>query len=65
MALSHAQRAELLAATLPEATEVRLELQDYLARTGMAPLTSPIASTTRGETVYPFPERPLQPNLLQ
>ena len=38
MALSHAQRRQLLAATLPEANEVRLELQDYLARTGMAPI---------------------------
>jgi DNA transposition AAA+ family ATPase len=38
MALSHAQRRQLLAATLPEAKEVRFELQDYLARTGMAPI---------------------------
>jgi DNA transposition AAA+ family ATPase len=38
VALSHAQRRQLLAATLPEANEVRLELQDYLARTGMAPI---------------------------
>src|SRR5580704_6149116 len=38
MALSHAQRRQLLAATLPEANEVRFELQDYLARTGMAPI---------------------------
>jgi DNA transposition AAA+ family ATPase len=36
VALSHAQRRKLLAATLPEAKEVRLELRDYLARTGMA-----------------------------
>ena len=36
MALSHAQRRKLLTATLPEAKEVRLELRDYLARTGMA-----------------------------
>ena len=37
MALSKAQRRELLAESLPEANEVRLELQDYLGRTGMAP----------------------------
>ena len=37
MALSKARRRELLAESLPEANEVRLELQDYLGRTGMAP----------------------------
>jgi hypothetical protein len=37
MALSYAVRRQLLAASLPESTEVRLELQDYLARTGMTP----------------------------
>jgi hypothetical protein len=31
MALSYAIQKQLLAASLPEATEVRLELQDYLA----------------------------------
>jgi DNA transposition AAA+ family ATPase len=36
MALSHAQRKRLLAVSLPEAKEVRLQLRDYLARTGMA-----------------------------
>ena len=36
MAISYEQRKLLLAANLPEASEVRLELQDYLARTGMA-----------------------------
>lgn len=36
MAISYEQRKLLLAANLPEANEVRLELQDYLARTGMA-----------------------------
>ena len=38
MALSCEQRRQLLAENLPEAQEVRLQLQDYLARTG---LTSP------------------------
>ena len=37
MGLSKAQRRQLLADTLPEANEVRLQLQDYLGRTGMAP----------------------------
>jgi len=37
MAISYAVRKQLLAASLPEANEVRLQLQDYLARTGMAP----------------------------
>src|SRR5271166_6901096 len=37
MAFSHAERRQLLEASLPEANEVRLQLQDYLARTGMAP----------------------------
>ena len=36
MAISYEQRKLLLAANLPEANEVRLQLQDYLARTGMA-----------------------------
>jgi DNA transposition AAA+ family ATPase len=37
VALSKPQRRQLLAENLPEANEVRLELQDYLGRTGMAP----------------------------
>jgi hypothetical protein len=37
VALSHAQRRQLLAESLPEANEVRLQLRDYLARTGMTP----------------------------
>ncbi len=37
MAFSHAERRQLLEASSPEANEVRLQLQDYLARTGMAP----------------------------
>ncbi len=37
MAFSRAARRQLLAASVPEANEIRLELQDYLGRTGMAP----------------------------
>jgi len=35
VAFSKAQRRQLLAETLPQTKEVRLQLQDYLARTGM------------------------------
>ena len=54
MALSYAVRRQLLAASLPEATEVRLELQDYLARTGMHRQILPAASTTPGRRFTPF-----------
>ncbi|MGA7462151.1 MAG: hypothetical protein WBW69_18110, partial [Candidatus Korobacteraceae bacterium] len=37
MAFSRAARRQLLAASVPEANEIRLELQDYLGRIGMAP----------------------------
>ena len=54
MALSCAVRRQLLAASLPEATEVRLELQDYLARTGMAPPDFARRINYARETVYQF-----------
>ena len=54
MALSYAVRRQLLAASLPEATEVRLELQDYLARTGMAPPDFARRINYARETVYQF-----------
>ena len=54
VALSHAQRRQLLAATLPEASEVRLELQDYLARTGMAPIDFAHRINYARETLYHF-----------
>src|ERR1039457_6748948 len=54
MALSYAVRRQLLEASLPESTEVRLELQDYLARTGMrAPDFARRINYAR-ETVYQF-----------
>lgn len=37
MAISYMERKKLLAAGLPETREVRLELQDYLARAGLVP----------------------------
>jgi hypothetical protein len=54
MALSYATRKQLLAASLPEAAEVRLELQDYLARTGMAPPDFARCINYSRETVYQF-----------
>src|ERR1017187_21813 len=54
MALSCAVRRQLLAASLPEATQVRLELQDYLARTGMAPPDFARRINYARETVYSF-----------
>ena len=39
---------------MPEATEVRLELQDYLARTGMAPPDFARRINYSRETVYQF-----------
>jgi predicted transcriptional regulator len=54
MVLSYAARKQLLAANLPEATEVRLELQDYLARTGMAPPDFARRINYSRETVYQF-----------
>ena len=54
MALSYAVRRQLLAASLPEATEVRLELQDYLARTGMTPPDFAAALTTPGRRSISF-----------
>ena len=54
MAISYAERKQLLAANLPEATEVRLELQDYLARTGMAPPDFARRINYSRETVYQF-----------
>ena len=54
MALSYAVRRQLLAASLPESTEVRLELQDYLARTGMAPPDFARRINYARETVYSF-----------
>jgi hypothetical protein len=43
-----------LAANLPEASEVRLELEDYLARTGMAPPDFARRINYSRETVYQF-----------
>ena len=54
MALSYATRRQLLAANLPEANEVRLELQDYLARTGMAPPDFARRINYSREAVYQF-----------
>ena len=54
MALSYAVRRHLLAASLPEATEVRLELQDYLARTGMTPPDFARRINYARETIYQF-----------
>jgi hypothetical protein len=54
MALSYAVRRQLLEASLPESTEVRLELQDYLARTGMAPTDFARRINYARETVYQF-----------
>ena len=54
MALSYAVRRQLLEASLPESTEVRLELQDYLARTGMAPSDFARRINYARETVYQF-----------
>jgi hypothetical protein len=54
MALSCAVRRQLLEASLPESTEVRLELQDYLARTGMAPPDFARRINYARETVYSF-----------
>ena len=57
MALSCAVRRQLLAASLPESTEVRLELQDYLARTGMTPPDFARRINYARETVYRSEER--------
>src|SRR5664280_1569810 len=54
MALSYAVRRQLLEASLPESTEVRLELQDYLARTGMTPPDFARRINYARETVYQF-----------
>src|ERR1035438_3893522 len=54
MALSCAVRRQLLEASLPESTEVRLELQDYLARTGMTPPDFARRINYSRETVYQF-----------
>src|ERR1019366_1360512 len=54
MALSYAVRRQLLEASLPESIEVRLELQDYLARTGMAPSDFARRINYARETVYQF-----------
>jgi DNA transposition AAA+ family ATPase len=54
MALSYAVRRQLLAASLPKSTEVRLELQDYLARTGMTPPDFARRINYARETVYSF-----------
>jgi len=54
MALSYAVRRQLLAASLPESTEIRLELQDYLARTGMTPPEFARRINYARETVYSF-----------
>ena len=54
MAISRTARKQLLAASLPEATEVRLELQDYLARTGMAPPDFARRINYARETLYFF-----------
>ena len=54
MALSYAVRRQLLEASVPESTEVRLELQDYLARTGMAPSDFARRINYARETVYQF-----------
>jgi len=54
MAISYAVRKQLLAASLPEANEVRLELQDYLARTGMAPPDFARRINYARETLYFF-----------
>jgi hypothetical protein len=65
VALSYAARKQLLAANVPEATEVRLELQDYLARTGMAPPDFARRINYSRETVYQFLNGQLQPDFLQ
>src|ERR1035441_10901805 len=54
MALSCAVRRQRLEASLPESTEVRLELQDYLARTGMTPPDFARRINYARETVYSF-----------
>ena len=54
MALSYEQRRELLAASLPEAMEVRLQLQDYLARTGMSAPDFARRINYARETLYHF-----------
>ena len=54
MAISYAVRKQLLAASLPEANEVRLQLQDYLARTGMAPPDFARRINYARETLYFF-----------
>ena len=54
MALSKPQRRELLAESLPEANEVRLQLQDYLGRTGMAPPDFAHRINYSREAVYNF-----------
>jgi DNA transposition AAA+ family ATPase len=54
MALSYAVRRQLLETSLPESTEVRLELQDYLARTGMTPPDFARRINYARETVYQF-----------
>src|SRR5271166_6259371 len=54
MAFSHAERRQLLEASLPDANEVRLQLQDYLARTGMAPPDFARRINYSREAVYQF-----------
>ena len=54
MALSKAQRRELLAESMPEANEVRLQLQDYLGRTGMAAPDFAYRINYSREAVYNF-----------
>ena len=54
MAFSCAARRQLLAANSPQANEVRLELQDYLGRTGMAPPDFAHRINYSRETVYHF-----------
>ena len=54
MAFSRAARRQLLAANAPQANEVRLELQDYLGRTGMAPPDFAHRINYSREAVYNF-----------
>ena len=54
MAISYGHDRQLLAANSPEANEVRLELQDYLARTGMALPDFAHRINYSRETVYHF-----------
>ncbi len=54
MALSYVVRQQLQAANLPEADEVRLQLMDYLARTGMTPPDFAHHINYARETLYLF-----------